>query len=351
MLTDSSLERILARIHGLTIGVLGDLFLDRYLDIDDTLTEPSLETALDAYQVVRVRSFPGAAGTVINNLVALGVAHVYPIGVIGDDGEGYELRQALAAMKVVAGEGVFSWEGRRTPTYTKPMLHRPGQVPRELNRLDIKNRTPLGAAAQNQVLQALDDIWPRVNALIVLDQVSEADCGVVTERVRQRLKELGDAHPERMILADSRERIGLFQSVWLKPNRGECVKAVQHKPEAQAKDPSLALQACVASLARRAGRPVFCTQGEQGIRVVDPRQTPPLDVQVPTFPVTGPIDVVGAGDSTSAALACAIAGGASLAEAAALGNLVASITIQQLGTTGTATPKQIRKRWQDVQPD
>ena len=73
MLTDATLNQILRRLPGLAIGVLGDLFLDRYLDLDARLTEPSLETGLDAYQVVRVRSYPGAAGTVINNLVALGV--------------------------------------------------------------------------------------------------------------------------------------------------------------------------------------------------------------------------------------------------------------------------------------
>src|SRR5690348_15491256 len=68
MLSDVSLNRILERLPDLTIGVLGDLFLDRYLEIDRALTEPSLETGLDAYQVVRVRPSPGAAGTVINNL-------------------------------------------------------------------------------------------------------------------------------------------------------------------------------------------------------------------------------------------------------------------------------------------
>src|ERR1700732_1629960 len=88
MLTDSRLEQILQRIPRLTIGVLGDLFLDRYLDIDAALTEPSLETGLDAYQVVNVRPSPGAAGTVINNLVALGAGRVCPIAVLSDDGEG-----------------------------------------------------------------------------------------------------------------------------------------------------------------------------------------------------------------------------------------------------------------------
>ena len=125
-LTEDVVEGILRRLPGLTVGVLGDLFLDRYLDIDATLTEPSLETGLDAYQVTRVRSCPGAAGTVINNLAALGVGRIYPLSIIGDDGEGHELRQALDALGVVDAKGVFFWERRRTPTYTKPML-RPGR--------------------------------------------------------------------------------------------------------------------------------------------------------------------------------------------------------------------------------
>src|SRR5712691_5674441 len=98
MLNDAVVEHILDRIPHLTLGVLGDLFLDRYLDIDAALTEPSVETGLDAYQVVRVRPSPGAAGTVINNLSALGARQVSVVSVIGDDGEGDELRQALDAL-------------------------------------------------------------------------------------------------------------------------------------------------------------------------------------------------------------------------------------------------------------
>src|SRR4029453_17180601 len=137
MLTDALIEQVLAALPHTTIGVLGDLFLDRYLDLDAGLTEPSIETGLDAYQVVKVRSYPGSAGTVINNLAALGVGRIYPIAFIGDDGEGDELRQALKLLPAVEQGGILSVPERRTPTYTKPML---GQE--ELNRLDIKNRTP-----------------------------------------------------------------------------------------------------------------------------------------------------------------------------------------------------------------
>ena len=341
MLTDLSIERILARIPHLTIGVLGDLFLDRYLDIDAALTEPSIETGLDAYQVVRVRNYPGAAGTVINNLAALGMRNIIPISVVGEDGEWYDLNEALVETgAAIDTTWVFTCEGRRTPTYTKPMLHQAGQPPRELNRLDIKNRTPLPADAEDSVLSALTEVLPMVDALLVLDQVSEPDCGVVTSGVRDLLPELAATYPDKLILADSRERIGLFCSVWTKPNLAECRRAVGGPDDAAA---------CVTALAERTGRPVFCTVGERGILIADPRPGATVVSEVPAYPVSGPIDIVGAGDSTSAGIACALAAGSTCEEAAAFGNLVASITIQQLGVTGTATPDQVRQRWREVQ--
>src|SRR5205085_2405281 len=83
-------------------------------------------------------------------VAAIRVGRIPAIAVIGDDGEGYELRQALAALPAVDAAGVVSWPGRRTPTYTKPMLCESGRPPRELNRLDIKNRTPTPHEAEER---------------------------------------------------------------------------------------------------------------------------------------------------------------------------------------------------------
>src|SRR5260370_10229531 len=107
MLSEARLDQILDLAPSLILGVLGDLFLDRYLDIDAALTEPSIETGLDAYQVVRVRNYPGAAGTVINNLAALGVGRICAVSLIGDDGEGDDLRRALDELGVVDTNWVF----------------------------------------------------------------------------------------------------------------------------------------------------------------------------------------------------------------------------------------------------
>lgn len=330
MLSTSTIERILTSIPNRTIGVLGDLFLDRYLDLDASLTEPSIETGLDAYQVVQVRSYPGAAGTVINNLAALGVGHIVPISMIGDDGEGYELRQALQRMPSVQLGNLAVSSQRRTPTYTKPMLGQAGEAARELNRLDIKNRQPLPGDVEEKILEMLSVAWASFDVLLVLDQVGEPECGVVTSRVRDRLAELCAADAGKVAIVDSRERVELFRNAWLKPNERECLRAAG----------LTGLPLAIKRLVQSVGRPVICTRSEKGMLVASANMIEPIDV--PAYPVTGPIDSVGAGDSSSAAMACALVSGASLVEAAAFGNLVASITIQQIGTTGTATPKQVR---------
>jgi len=330
VLSEQRVEQILSALPSRRIGVLGDLFLDRYLDLDAALTEPSIETGLDAFQVVNVRSYPGASGTVINNLAALGVGAIRPIAFYGDDGEGYELQQALGRVPAVQSRyGLLVAPSRRTPTYTKPMLHRTGEPPRELNRLDIKNRTQTSQAIEKILIEYLERAWDEVDALVVLDQVSEPNCGVVTDRVRARLAELAARDPAKFVLADSRERIREFRSVCVKPNEREAA----------------AYPGGPAAFARDLGRHVFQTLGERGIDLHPPDGA---RTHVPAYPVIGPTDIVGAGDSTSAGIACAVMAGATFEQAAAFGNLVASITIQQIGVTGTATPDQVRERWRQV---
>ena len=95
-------------------------------------------------------------------------------------------------------------------------------------------------------------------------------------------------------------------------------------------------------LTRRTGRGVFVTIGAEGIVYVDEEETH----SIPGIPVSGPIDIVGAGDSTMAGIASALCAGATPAQAARVGCVAASITIQQIGVTGTATPDQIRARFQ-----
>src|SRR5436190_1982002 len=92
------LQEIGERIASLRVALVGDLCLDRYFEIDPELQEISIETNLPVHNVVRVRCQPGASGTILNNLLALGVREVCPVAIMGRDGEGYELRRALEQM-------------------------------------------------------------------------------------------------------------------------------------------------------------------------------------------------------------------------------------------------------------
>ena len=151
------------------------------------------------------------------------------------------------------------------------------------------------------------------------------------------------SHLDVVLAVDSRARIGLFRHVIVKPNAREAIQATRPEWSGEA---TLALaRESGGELFRRNGRPVFVTLGAKGILLFSEAGSE----QVPAVPVSGEIDTVGAGDSVMAGIVSALCSGASPREAALVGNLVASITVQQIGTTGPATPAQVRKQFQRLQ--
>jgi rfaE bifunctional protein kinase chain/domain len=336
-MNEQRLRELTDRFAGIHVLVVGDFFLDRYLVIDPALAERSLETGLEAHQVVEVIAQPGAAGTVTANLRALGL-RVTALGLVGDDGEGHELRQGLRALGVDDGT-LLTAPGHRTPTYTKPIVRAAGAPPRELERLDIRTRTPTSSHAEDALIARLRALAPRALAVIVADQMPEADHGAITARVRVALAQLAGQFPDTPFLADSRAHAGAFERVILKPNAAEAARAIW--PDYSGTPDIATARQAAEALRQRSGCPVFVTLGAEGMLAVSEAGT----AHVPGIAVPGPIDVVGAGDSAMAALAAGLCAGATLEEAALLGNLVAAITIQQLGTTGTASPEQIVDLW------
>jgi rfaE bifunctional protein kinase chain/domain len=344
MISLTQLDSILTTLPRLKIGLIGDLFLDRYLDLDPSLGETSIETGLEAYQVTRVRNSPGALGTIMNNLAALGVGRLVPVTLLGDDGQAYDLLKELRKLPVDAGH-IVQDAARLTPTYTKPMRRDDRGVWHELNRIDLRNNAAPNPETERRLIEQLNDVFPRVDGLVVLDQVNEENWGVVTSGVREQLASLCRAYPQKVVLVDSRQRIGSFHFGLLKPNVAECLRALGRDERSATGDLEFAREAALA-LSRHTGRPLFCTVGESGMLAVGFEGTDSV-THVPGYPVSGPIDIVGAGDSATAGIVSALLSGASPIEAAALGNLVASITVQQLGTTGTASPEQLRARWRE----
>lgn len=325
---------LIARYGQLRLAVVGDFCLDRYLEIDPQLHETSLETGLPVYNVVKVRAEPGGAGTVLNNLCALG-ATVFPVGFHGVDGEGYELRRALANRPGVHLDYLLETSTRRTFTYCKPLMMEPGKPPRELNRLDSKNWTATPPELQQKLSSSLHELGGHVDGIMLLEQTEIPETGVISPTILKTIAQLHQQRPQLPILADSRLGLRGYPPVIFKMNRREFLK-LAGAPEATS------LSECIqmaAAFSRETGQPLFVTLAEQGLLGATPDGTVKHQ---PALPVRGPLDIVGAGDAVSANLLCALAAGATLEEALELAAAAASVVIHKLGVTGTATPQEIQ---------
>ena len=309
-----------------TVAVFGDFCLDRYVYIDASRDEPSLETGLTAWQITHERCQPGAAGTITNNLRALG-ANVLCVGILGQDGAGYELKKALERVGA-STEYMVETEERCTCCYLKPMRCENGRET-ELNRHDYKNFTPTPRSVEDALLAQLRAALPRCGAVLVCDQYLEPDCAAVTAYVRAGLARLAAEFPDVVFYADSRGFIDRFDNMIIKCNHNEIAHIFGVSPDTVDINRAGEL---ASRLSQRTGKPVVVTLGERGNVVWDGTEA----AHVPAFPVTGEIDVVGAGDACNAGLVFALCKGLPLKDAALVGNAASHLVIQQIGTTGTA---------------
>ena len=325
------MEELLSRFGNLHIAVAGDLFLDRWYEIDPALDEPSVETGLTAWQVVRKRAAAGAAGTILNNLSALGVGRLTVLSMVGADGDGWEMRQLLQQAGVDTAH-LHTSNAIVTPSYVKPLF------PAEGNRLDIKNFAPTPRVLEDALIRSLETVLSGdCDALMLLDQVCEANTGVLTARVRNAVADMASRYPDKLIFADSRAYIHCYRNVCIKCNNYEAAR-MTGRAVAEGDFSPETVFAAMKDLRARTDHPVIVTCNRHGIAVEEKGHYH----VVPAARQTGVIDVCGAGDASTAGMLSALAAGATFAEAAFMGNLTAGVTVRKIGCTGTASPAELR---------
>jgi len=348
-MNEERVQAILSALPGCKVAVVGDFCVDRYFDIDPDISDVSNETGLPIHQVTKVRPEPGGGANVLNNLAALGVGEVYPVGFIGLDGEGFELARIFDSLEFRL-DFLRRSETRHTPVFVKPLIARPDAAPEELNRFDIFPRDPLSEDEEAELVSNVRTAFEAADALIVADYGEAGKAGIVTARVRETVAELARTNRKKPVLADSRLYIDRFRHVVVKPNADEAMRYLGGQPDAERS--ITRLTEIGQRAAERNKRPVLITLGPDGILLCAPGRAQ----KIPVYPSEneGEIDIVGAGDAVLAAIAAAVAVTAPLDEAAILGMIAASITIQEIGRCGTASPDQIRarfKQYAEMYPD
>ena len=330
-LNAAELDAILKRTENAKVCAVGDICLDLYLYADMKQSVLSRETPHYPLPIVKEVSSPGGGGNVIANMLALG-ANVLPVSVVGSDWRGWLLEKALAERNADTSRLVRA-DAFVTPAYVKPMRMGISDVVYEDPRLDFENRAPMDSGTEERFVSALRAAAEEADVVAAADQM---DMGVLTDRAREALFEIAKHKP---VIVDSRSRLPRYfgHGVIVKPNEVEAARALNEEPPSDMD----AFEALARRLAERNGAPALMTVGDRGALWADASGV----THVPAIPARPPIDIVGCGDTFLSAFACALAGGAGAVSAAAFGCAASAVTVKKIGTTGTASPEEIREKF------
>src|SRR6204780_3419624 len=139
---------ILREFRGLRGLVAGDVCLDGWCRYDPREGLASRETGLPRVGVVSTEITAGAAGTIANNLAALGAGRVAVLGVVGEDGFGWELDRALRARGI---DGDLLIRSAEVPTFTYTKLINDSTDVEDLPRIDFVHTREISAELESRV--------------------------------------------------------------------------------------------------------------------------------------------------------------------------------------------------------
>lgn len=319
-LSAGRLDDLLGHVRDVRVLVVGDIMLDRYLRGAASRISP--EAPVPVVRVTEQWRALGGAANVAANVVALGASCVLA-GTVGDDGAARDVRDALRSTGI-DDAGVLAVAGRPTTVKTR-ILARHYQIARYDE--EVEQDVDSGAAAQ---LAGRVGELARSADVIVLEDYNK---GALVKPVIAAALAAGTGL-ERPVVVDPKAK-GFFDyagATIFKPNLSELEAALRTPVHAQDRG------WMEATRRRLACDHLLITLGEAGMALLTAEGE---HVQVPAV-ARAVYDVSGAGDTVTAAIAVALAAGASVTEAAVLANHAAGIEVGKPGVA-TVTADELRQ--------
>lgn len=314
------------------IIIVGDFFLDRYIYIDNEETDISIYTGQPVYNIKKTVCVPGAAGTIAKNMSVLGVKNIYAVGVCGNDGDGFVLRNELENLHIDVDNILIS-EKIKTPSYTMIMRGANGEY-EETGETVIQNFTEIDTEIERLLIKRLYDLIENVipDAIVFLDQLNHRDRGVVSQKMKSVIGEIKKQYPKVISLVDSRMFIDeITSAVIRKCNEGEFCNTYKVSPE-------MITDKCKV-LSKDIDQIMIVTLGSKGSLIAKKGEV----VQVPAFKVSGRIDTRGAGDAFTTGFVIAKTCDLQDISATVVGNAFAACCVEQLATTGWITWRLVER--------
>ena len=307
-LSRARLTELLDRAQGKRIVVIGDAMLDVYLigDVDRISPEAPVP-------VVRVRERKhalGGAANVAQNVVAIG-ARCTLVGAIGDDRGGETLTHMLHGI----GEDVSGLVRVGRPTTQKTRIVARSQ---QLVRVDEEEDADLEGPDTERLLTAVRQAVGGADAVVLEDY----NKGVLVPAIIRAAIDAAMARAVPVVVDPKFKNFFAYRGATIfKPNRRELEAALGATMDVDHPD-------AVPSMMKTLGvQHLLLTLGDSGMALFsaggDVARIPTVAREV--------YDVVGAGDTVTAYLACLLAAGATPADAATIANIAAGIEVGKLG--------------------
>jgi D-glycero-beta-D-manno-heptose-7-phosphate kinase len=343
----SSLKRLVPRLRGKRIGVIGDLMLDRYLWGEAKRLSP--EAAVPVVDFVEQSECLGGAGNVAANLAALG-ARVEAFGVIGKDEAGKALRECLRAARI-GDKGVVQDVQRVTGVKTRIIARHHHVV-----RVDHERREPLRRPIEEQLLHILFGALKRLDGVVL----SDYDKGLITDNFADRILNACHRLKVPVFVKPKTSRLYAYRGARVIVCNAKEAEFFATRP---LPDETSMAEAGHDLLAHFGCGAILITRGEKGMSLFEEGTPRHLHIPATSFEVTYArvgqpgvergtsgrqvFDVTGAGDTVLSALALAATAGASLPESAMLANTAAGVAVGKLGTA-TVSPEELTRALNEI---
>jgi rfaE bifunctional protein kinase chain/domain len=331
MLENNRFEEIINKFSSIDpVLVVGDIGIDKYTKGNVSRISP--EAPVPVVEVFEEWNKLGLAANVSDNLQSLSVKSTIA-GVIGEDTNGNTLEFLLEE------QGLSTWGIVRCNDRMTTFKERIVTNIQQICRVDYETKTPLNQDTLDRLEKRIGEFVDSHSSIILEDYGK----GLFCENLTQKLIAMAKEHNKFVAVDPSRTTPPEFYKgvSLLKPNQVESqlmVKSLGYNETDVQKISEILIDKL--NLEK-----LIVTLGADGMAITDTK----LDGKMRTIPTVARevFDVSGAGDTAISTIVAAISCGASLEEAAWLGNCASGVVVGKKGTA-LVTQEELRQFYQEL---
>ncbi len=313
---------LIKKIGDSKILVVGDLALDEMVYGDTERI--SREAPVLILQHTHTKFILGGASNAAHNVSEINGGKVSVIGIIGDDYQANDLRNAFKEANIDCSSLIVD-KCRKTITKTRISGSCSHSITQQIVRIDRQTNAPISEETEAKMIEEIKKLVPVHDAVIL----SDYHIGTLTDNVIKAVVDTAKKYDKKVIV-DAQRDLGRYKGITsMTPNLPDTQKSVGF----YLKSKEDFLKAGNQLLAETNAEAILITCGADGMVVVEPNNK---YTHIPVFNKAEVFDVTGAGDTVTAVYTLALAAGAEPVYAAIIGNIAAGIVVKQFGCATTS---------------